>query len=249
MDAERLLGSMLSKGFSGGGLSRLAGGVGDAASGLNSLTNVGGLGGLKGVGGLGAVGLVGGLAVAAFEHFSDKRGGQQGAPGIGAPPPPPPPSNVTAMPPPMPAAPPRSGISAPPPPPPLPPATTDPAPVADQEATATLFIKAMVGAAAADGVIDDTERATLMDAVGKDGAQADEIAFLERLMASPPSIDDLVSGAGTPDLKAQVYAAALMAIEVDTPAEKLWLQLLAAKLGLGNDLVAVLHRQAGAPAP
>jgi len=46
----------------------------------------------------------------------------------------------------------------------------------------------------------------------------------------------------------QVYAAALMAISVDTPAEREFLAKLAREAGLHRDAVARLHQMVGAPA-
>jgi uncharacterized membrane protein YebE (DUF533 family) len=52
-----------------------------------------------------------------------------------------------------------------------------------------------------------------------------------------------------PGQAAEVYAASLLAIEVDSPAERAYLGLLAARLGLADELVASLHGAAGVPAP
>jgi uncharacterized membrane protein YebE (DUF533 family) len=41
----------------------------------------------------------------------------------------------------------------------------------------------------------------------------------------------------------EIYVASLLAIEVDTPAERAYLSLLAARLGLDEPLVAELHEQ------
>jgi uncharacterized membrane protein YebE (DUF533 family) len=56
-------------------------------------------------------------------------------------------------------------------------------------------------------------------------------------------MDRLVQSATTDELKAEVYAAALLAIEVDTEAEKAYLAMLRARLGLDEDLVARMHAQ------
>ena len=44
----------------------------------------------------------------------------------------------------------------------------------------------------------------------------------------------------------EVYAASLLAIDPDHPAEKAYLQMLAARLGLAEDLVQEIHRTAEA---
>jgi uncharacterized membrane protein YebE (DUF533 family) len=64
--------------------------------------------------------------------------------------------------------------------------------------------------------------------------------LLEEL-ARPVDIDTLVAAAQTPEVAAEIYAAALLAIEVDTPAERAWLAMLAARLDLAAPLVAQLE--------
>lgn len=57
-------------------------------------------------------------------------------------------------------------------------------------------------------------------------------------MMNPASVEDLVKGATTPELAAQVYAAARLAINPDTRAERDFLAGLSGALGLDAELVA-----------
>ena len=57
-------------------------------------------------------------------------------------------------------------------------------------------------------------------------------------MAKPASIDQLAEAAETPELATQIYVAARLAINPDTPAEKDFLAGLAGSLGLDTELVA-----------
>ena len=66
-----------------------------------------------------------------------------------------------------------------------------------------------------------------------------------REMRKPLDIDALVRGASTPQLAAQVYAASLFAIQVDTLAEQEYLRMLAARLGLERSVVESLHHALG----
>jgi uncharacterized membrane protein YebE (DUF533 family) len=236
-DANRLLGSMIRGGMS------------------NSRISSGGFG----VGGLGAAGLIGGLAVAAFEHFSEKQRNQpQGPPpppgqsgqgygpppppqGAAAPPPPPPPGAGTPPPPPGPAAPPRAPEAAPQAPAPSVPAV-DPQ-------TAMLLISAMIAAAKADGAVDQQEMRGILDRLEQAGAEPDDRAFVMTEISKPLDLDGLVARVSDPALAPDVYAASLMAIEVDTPQEEAYLKSLAEKLALDADTVAQLHQQLGAPPP
>jgi len=57
---------------------------------------------------------------------------------------------------------------------------------------------------------------------------------------------DLLSNAqGQPQLAAQIYAASLLAIEVDTQAEKDYLDQLAANMGLSPQVTGRIHEMVG----
>ena len=114
--------------------------------------------------------------------------------------------------------------------------------------TATLVLRAMIDAAKADGHIDATERQKITAKLQESGADPDSLSFLEREMARPADPDGLAADAPDPVVAAQVYAASLLAIEVDTPAEQAYLRHLAGRLGLDHAVVAQLHQALGAPA-
>ena len=63
-------------------------------------------------------------------------------------------------------------------------------------------------------------------------------------MCAPLDLDAIVKGASQPEVAVEVYAASLLAIDPDHPAEKAYLQMLAARLGLADELVAEIHRTA-----
>jgi uncharacterized membrane protein YebE (DUF533 family) len=112
------------------------------------------------------------------------------------------------------------------------------------EEQAKLMIRAMVQAAKADGEIDAEERAKIMDHLGD--ASEEEIAFVEAALDAPVDVAALAAAA-TESTKAQVYSAALMAISVDTEAEKQYLANLAAALGLEAAKVLEIHHAMGKP--
>lgn len=111
-------------------------------------------------------------------------------------------------------------------------------PEAATDANALLFIRAMIAAASADGAIDQRERAAILGGLGEAGLDAEAGEWLAREIARPASIDSLVEQATTPELAAQLYTAARIAIDPDTPAEKDFLAGLAGSLGLDAELVA-----------
>lgn len=113
----------------------------------------------------------------------------------------------------------------------------------DAEAAAALMLRAMIQSAKADGGIDETEQAKILEAVGDD-AEPDDIAFVKAQLAAPVDVDALA--ADTPDAqKIPVYSASLMTIRVDTQAEAQYLHALAQGLGLDQQTVNNLHLGAG----
>jgi uncharacterized membrane protein YebE (DUF533 family) len=145
LDAERLLGNLLT-----GTLSQALGGRG------SRLLRTGTIGSRATIG----VGLLG-LAMAAYEHYSQQ---QPSVASAGSRPPPPPPS------------------SGPPPPPP-------PSATSDRNADAVLLIRAMIAAAQCDGRLDDDERARILAA--SDGLSQTERTFVEHELAAPQSIEQI----------------------------------------------------------
>lgn len=216
-DPERLLKQML-----GGALGGALGGD----RGRKKYKSRGGIGGaLGGIGtgqkaalGLGALG----VAMAAWEHYK----GQSA-------------STTT----PAPAAQPLPAMSPPPPPPPAPAAMMAP-PAAPNALVpeALLVIRSMIAAAAADGLIDGNEREAILGRAQDAGLDADNLAALRQELAQPLSMPELL--AQTPaHLAAEVYAAALITISVDTEAERRWMQRLAEGLKLDDSQRAELDAQ------
>lgn len=113
------------------------------------------------------------------------------------------------------------------------------------EEAARLMIRAMIQAAKADGEIDADERRAIMDHM--DGASDEEVAFVAAQLDA--AIDPVALAADTSEsMRAQVYSAALMAIAVDTEAERAYLRHLAAALTLDAGKVAAIHTGMGKPA-
>jgi uncharacterized membrane protein YebE (DUF533 family) len=129
----------------------------------------------------------------------------------------------------------------------------DPATMLPEEAvsdrTANLVLRAMIEAAKADGQIDPTERQRILGKIQESGADQEEIAFLQQEMDRPPDPASLAAEVQDPAVAAQLYAASLLAITVDTPAEQAYLRGLADRLGLEPAVTAQLHQALGAPAP
>ncbi len=66
--------------------------------------------------------------------------------------------------------------------------------------------------------------------------------------AEPMETEQLIAaGRGHQDVAAQIYAASLLAIEVDTPAEKAYLEQLADGLKLAPEVTQQIRGFAGVP--
>ncbi|MGO4707426.1 tellurite resistance TerB family protein [Microvirga sp. 2MCAF38] len=105
-------------------------------------------------------------------------------------------------------------------------------PAVQTEDDAMLYLRAMVAAAAADGHVDDQERARIVKGLGQAGVDPRATRWLDQEFASPADVDELASNVNSPEKAAQVYAAARVAIEPDTLQEREFLRRLAESLGL-----------------
>jgi uncharacterized membrane protein YebE (DUF533 family) len=119
-------------------------------------------------------------------------------------------------------------------------------PEAAKDEHALLFIRAMIAASASDGHIDDAERNAIVGGLREAGLDAEANEWLANELANPASVDALVEGAESPEMAAQIYTAARIAINPDTPAEKDFLAGLAGSLGLDAELVANIDAAASA---
>lgn len=220
---ERLLGQLMGDALSGqlGGKKRKRPkSYSNSSSGLGGL--MGGMsGGTKAKLGLGLLG----IAVAAYQHYQQQPGSSQ-APnplagsGAGAPPPPPP------------------GVAATPPPPP--PAAATPA----RTEQAMHLLRAMITAAHADGLIDQEERESILGRAREAGLDADSLQALDAEIRAPLTLEQLA--VRTPaHLRAEVYAAALIAITADTEEERRFLDRLAGQLSLDDTSRRDIHAQLG----
>lgn len=90
----------------------------------------------------------------------------------------------------------------------------------------------MIQAAKADGFIDDEERGRIVERVEAVGLDEEEMRFVARELGAPLDIDKVVKSASGPEVAMELYTASLVAIDMDHPAERAYLDMLAARLGL-----------------
>lgn len=114
------------------------------------------------------------------------------------------------------------------------------------EDDAEIIVKAMINAAKADGKIDQKEIERIVGKLDDDGLTQEEKDFFVTEANKPLDLDGVVASAGNqPEQAAQIYAASLLAIEVDTRAEQAYMQQLASGLGLHPQVASHIERTLG----
>ncbi len=114
------------------------------------------------------------------------------------------------------------------------------------EDQAQLVLKAMINASKADGQIDQDEVQRIIGNLGNAGIDQKTRDFVLAEMKKPMDTEELVAAAkGNPQLGAQLYAASLLAIEVDTPGERAYLENFAKSIGLVPQAVTNLENTMG----
>ena len=114
----------------------------------------------------------------------------------------------------------------------------------EAEDRARLLLSAMIAAAKADGAIDAEEERRIFGRLDDLDLDADEKRLLMTEIHEPMTIDELVRRAPSQEAAVEVYTASLLAIDPDQPAERAYLDLLAARLNLPAELVAEIRRTA-----
>ena len=120
-------------------------------------------------------------------------------------------------------------------------AVTDPA-------TERLMVRAMISAAKADGKIDQQEMQAIAGHIGGEGVTEAERQFVIDEMTRPLDLRSLAAEVKSPAVAAEVYAASILAIDIDNEAERQYLRDLARAIGLDAGTVERLHQMTGAPA-
>lgn len=161
---------------------------------------------------------------------------------------------------------PHPGPATPPPPPPTPgatptgalpavPGSRQPSPATaggsssvaqrgfSNQEMACRMIQVMIAAAHADGTLDAEEEKAVLDRLRDAGLDQEEILFLLDELHKPKSIAELTADIDDPSVAKTMYMLALATIDVDTDAEREWLDQLAGRLGLSTALQRFIEEQ------
>ena len=107
-----------------------------------------------------------------------------------------------------------------------------------QNSDAEIILTAMIDAAKADGQVDPDELGRIMNTMKSSGIGQEGMNYVISKLQGPMETAKIVSAVKCrPDLAAQVYSASLMAIDVDTEAERRYLDKLAKSMGLSQSVV------------
>ncbi len=117
-------------------------------------------------------------------------------------------------------------------------------PAADGSPFELALVRAMVGAAKADGHIDAAEQRRLFAEVERLNLDAEAKAYVFDLLTRDVDVQSLAAAVDSPEQGAELYLAARLAIDPDQPAERAYLDALAERLRLPPELRASLD---GAP--
>ncbi len=118
----------------------------------------------------------------------------------------------------------------------------DPAEAEQLEQSATLILAAMINAAKADGQVDQEELQRILGKLREVGANTEALDFVLTELRKPMDLEGLIRRVPSEELAVQLYAASLLAIEVDTDAERQYLRRLAHGLGLEASVVRRVHQ-------
>lgn len=103
------------------------------------------------------------------------------------------------------------------------------------EDEALLMIRAMITAAYADGSLSQDERGRIVQAIGDADATPDERATMEREIANPKPLDELLKQVDDEETAEEFYLASRAAIEGTSDADRRYLLDLRDKLRLSSE--------------
>ena len=125
------------------------------------------------------------------------------------------------------------------------PQTADRLPALEVETHSRAILQALVGAAKADGHIDDRERGLIQVELGKLAEDAQTRSWLEAELAKPLDPVEVARAASSPGIASEMYLASLLAVDQKNFMERAYLDELARQLNLAPGLREQLEKQAG----
>ena len=119
--------------------------------------------------------------------------------------------------------------------------TSDPAdPQTDMR---LVLLRAMISAAKSDGHIDGDERARIEEQIREMQVGQEEQRYLVEQLKAPSDPIAIAKLSSCEEQALEIYAASLLAVDIDTPEERRYLDRLAGALLLSDDLRSALEAE------
>lgn len=99
---------------------------------------------------------------------------------------------------------------------------------------ALLLIRAMITASYSDGALSEAERARIMEAIKQAGADIEDRQIMEREIANPKPLDELLRQVNDHETAREFYLASRAAIDGETEQNRAYLADLRQRLGLSE---------------
>ena len=112
------------------------------------------------------------------------------------------------------------------------------------EENAAVLLRAMISAAKADGELDAEEQRKITEHLGE--VSAEEAEFVRNELQAPLDLDGLIASVPS-GLEQQTYLMSLMAIDLDSKEEAVYLDALRRGLNISEQASNSIHEQLGAP--
>lgn len=112
------------------------------------------------------------------------------------------------------------------------------------EDKALLLIRAMITAAYSDGSLSTDERQRIMGQIDDAGGDAEDRAVMEREIANPKPLDDLLAQVNDEETAEEFYMTSRAAVDGETEPNRAYLAELQRRLGLSDEQVAEVEELA-----
>ncbi|MEH6566664.1 MAG: tellurite resistance TerB family protein [Halopseudomonas sp.] len=123
------------------------------------------------------------------------------------------------------------------------PQTVDRLPAPQAELHSHAILRAVIGAAKADGHVDDRERQLIDAEIAKLTPDAAMQQWFDRELNKPLDPGEVASAASTPEMAAEMYLASVLIVDEENFMERSYLQELASQLKLDPALKAELEKE------
>ncbi len=114
----------------------------------------------------------------------------------------------------------------------------------DDEARAEILLRAMINAAKSDGELDENEKQKITEHLGD--VSQEEAEFVQRELQAPLDLEGFIESVPR-GMEEEVYLVSLLAIDLDSKEEAVYLDELAQGLRISHEVSNQIHEKLGAP--